>query len=97
MMWQIFGVFGFIALVVWFAYRAGRKAEKVEQDKVIISQIEANQKALERWIEANDKLTEENKSLRKELHLVKSSSDVAGVLKKARGSSAKIVKAGATG
>lgn len=96
-MWQIFGVFGFIALIVWFAYRAGRKTEKVEQDKIIISQIEANQKALERWIESNDKLTEENKSLRKELHLVKSSSDVAGVLKKARGQAAKIVKAGATG
>lgn len=96
-MWEIFGVFGFIALVVWFAYRAGRKTEKVEQDKVIIAQTEANQRALERWIEANDKLTEENKSLRKELHLTKSSSDAAGVLKKARGQAAKIVKAGTPG
>lgn len=96
-MWQIFGVFGFISLVVWFAYRAGRKTEKVEQNKVIIAQSEANRKALEVWIGNNEKLSEENRSLRKELHLTKSSTDVSRVLKKARGQAAKIVKAGTPG
>lgn len=92
-MWPVFGVFGFIALIVWFAYRAGKKSERVEQDKIIIAHTEANQRALERWIKDNEILNEENKTLRKELHGVSSSNDVAGVLEKARGKVATVVKA----
>lgn len=73
-----------VAGSVFFAYKAGKKSEELINTKKLISQKEAHQSALNRWIEENDKIIEENKVLRKKLHLSNNVVDINGVFKEAR-------------
>lgn len=95
MTWTILGVFGFVGLAVWFAYRAGKKTEQVKTGEKLIAQKEAHERALTRWIEDNDKISEENKILRKQLYLARGVDDIVSVLEKTR-DGAKVIKTSAS-
>jgi len=85
-----------IAVIVYLmGYFSGKNKEKTKWDKALIQQKEAQESALKRWIEENERLNEEASELRKELNKHRANvSDVVSVLKKASRGGAKIIKAG---